>query len=106
MSIRPIDFNGMIQRTDDIGHMKQQQEQKPLTDQQFIQSQVRQNEQQQLHQVVQSNEGNRMKNHADAREEGKNKYFQDSNKKKKSLSKPEEGRVIRKNQTGSFDLKI
>ena len=44
MSIRPVDMNGVIQRTQDVGTLKQQQDMKPMVDQQNIQMEVQREE--------------------------------------------------------------
>ena len=36
MSIRPVDFNGMIQRTQDVGNLKQNEDSRPAVQQQNI----------------------------------------------------------------------
>lgn len=35
MSIRPIDFNGMVQRTQDVSTLKQNEDNKPVFDLEF-----------------------------------------------------------------------
>ena len=32
MSIRPVDLNGMVQRSQDVGTLKQQEDAKPMVD--------------------------------------------------------------------------
>ena len=39
MGIRPVDFGGIIQRADDIAHVKKHEDIKPFIDQQNIQTQ-------------------------------------------------------------------
>lgn len=106
MSIRPVDFNGIIQRTDDVGMLKHQEDAKPLVDQQNIQAQVTKNQEAMMHQVTDPNKGERMENHADAKEEGKGTYQPYARKRKKNGKKQEDGRVIYKTQSGGFDMKI
>ena len=36
MSIRPVDFNGMIQRTQDVSTLKQNEDNRPVVEQQTI----------------------------------------------------------------------
>ena len=103
MSIRPVDFNGMLQRTDDVGMVKVREDHKPLQDQQNIQVQVEHRQEQTLHQVVTSGNSSQTKNQTDARQEGRNKYFASSGKKKRADA---EGKVVRKEQGGRFDLTI
>lgn len=102
MSIRPIDFNGMIQRTDDVSHLKVHQDQKPVIDQQSIQVQVAHHEDALRHQVIDPKKSSQMDNHADAREEGKNKYFSNRKKKKNAV----DGKVVKKGTSSGFDMKI
>ena len=52
MSIRPVDMNGVIQRTQDVGTLKQQQDMKPMVDQQNIQIEVQREEYRQSEQVT------------------------------------------------------
>ena len=47
MSIRPVDFNGMIQNTSEVSHAKANEDNKGLIQQQNIQSTVVKEEQQQ-----------------------------------------------------------
>lgn len=46
MSIRPVVLNGMIQRTQDVGNLKQQEDNKPLVQQQNIEIQQQKQEDQ------------------------------------------------------------
>ena len=70
MSIRPVDFGGMIQRADDVGTMKHHQDQKAVNDQMNIQTQVVRETDKKTHQV-QPGDKERMKEHAyDAKEGG------------------------------------
>lgn len=52
MSIRPVDMNGVIQRTQDVGTLKQHQDMKPMVDQQNIQIEVQREEYRQSEQVT------------------------------------------------------
>ncbi len=106
MSIRPIEFNGMIQRTDDVGAIKHQEDAKPHVDQQNIQAQVDKNQETMMHQVTDPDKSEQMENHADAKEEGKGLYYTPGRKQKKNGKKQEDGRVINKAQLGGFDMKI
>ncbi len=107
MAISPVLVSGMIQRTDDIGAIKHQQDAKPAIEQQNAQVQVAKKTEEIRRQVITSEDTNKTDTHADAREEGKNKYFfrkKDSENKKEVQS---EDRVIKKTMTGgSFDIKV
>lgn len=106
MSIRPIDFNGMIQRTEDVGNIKHQEDSKPIVDQQNIQTQVEQKKDAAMHQVNNKEDSSGAKNQADARDEGKGIYYETTAGKRKKEEKKEPGRVVKKNMGGSFDVKI
>lgn len=109
MSIRPVDVNGMIQRTQDIGQLKQHEDNKPVIQQHSIEIQQERKEEQLTKRVndpeQKENEGYRF----DAKEKGNNSYERNHNKKKKKESadeKSENGKVILKGQGSSFDMKI
>ena len=54
MTIRPVVLNGMIQRTQDLGNIKQQEDNKPVVQQQNISIQHEKREDQLAHQVQQT----------------------------------------------------
>lgn len=107
MSVGPVYMNGMIQRTQDVGNLKQQEDNKPIVQQYNIETRQKKQEDQLIHQVQQSqkkeNEGFRY----DAKEKGSNSY--EGNRKKKKEQKEEQksdGVVLLKGHGGSFDVKI
>lgn len=105
MAISPILNSGMIQRTDDIGALKLQQDSRPMVEQQSAQTQMTRKADEFSHQVVTPADSNKTDTHADAREEGKNKYFfrkKTDNKKEEK----QEDRVIKKYSSSSFDMKV
>ncbi len=104
MTIRPVVLNGMIQRTDDIGQLKQHEDAKPAVDQQNIQMQVQRAEHQSQKQVNKAENSRLMDERFDAKEEGKSQYR--DNRKKKNGKKKEDGRVTAKKPVGNFDIKI
>lgn len=102
MSIRPIDFNGMLQRTEDVAILKKNEDMKPILDQQNIQMQVQKNEQNNSSVVIEINKEEQLSNQADAKEEGRGPKYQASNKKKKK----ENDVVKKKEPSGHFDITI
>lgn len=109
MSIRPVVLNGMIQRTQDVGNLKQQEDSKPTVQQQNIQIQQEKQEDQLTHQVQQPDEKENEGYRYDAREKGNNQYEggQKKKKKKQQDNEPENGgKVILKGHGSSFDIKI
>ncbi|MCR4956002.1 MAG: hypothetical protein K6A30_04910 [Lachnospiraceae bacterium] len=104
MSIRPVDFNGMMQRSQDVSTLKQNEDQRPVVEQMQIERKEEQKQNQRMHQVNQSDKKDEAQTKYDARDEGKNKYFANKNKKKKE---EKVDKVIPKNQEhGGFDIKI
>lgn len=110
MSIRPVVDNGMIQRTQDVGNIKQHEDSRPTVQQQIIGVQQEKQEDQLTHQVQQPDRKENDDYRYDAREKGNNKY-EDRRKKKKRQKESEkeeqaDGKVIFKGHTSSFDIKI
>ena len=103
MSVSPILNSGMIQRTDDVGSYKLQQDNKPIINQQSAQVQMTRKTDELMHQVVTPADSNKTDTHADAREEGKNKYF--NTRKKDEKPKPKD-QVTEKKQTYGFDVTV
>lgn len=110
MTIRPVVLNGMIQRTQDIGNIKQQEDHKPVVQQQDISIQQEKREERISRQVQQADEKENQGYRYDAKEKGNNSYEGGSGQKKKrqSLGKEEkeDGKVILKGRACSFDIKI
>ena len=105
MSIRPVDISGIMQRSEDIGIMKHQQDSRPAVEQQNAQTQMTKRTDELRHQVMNPENSNKPDTHADAREKGKNEYFfrkGNGNKKKEEA----EGRVVKKHSDGGFDVKV
>lgn len=108
MSIRPVDFRGMIQNTQEISNVKANEDNKPLVQQQSIQVTVTKEAQQQSSTVRDMDETRQ--NEYDYEEGdggGQSGYGRDSQKKrkKKQDKKIEDGTVIKKERP-SFDMKI
>ena len=105
MTISPILMGGVVQRADDVGVLKNQQDARPVVEQQNAQAQMTKKVDAQRHQVQKKDNSDKADTHADAREKGKNSYF--FRKKNNGTKKDEikEDRVIKKS-TGGFDIKI
>jgi hypothetical protein len=104
-----VEFNGMIQRTQDVGNLKQQEDSKPIVQQHNIEVQQEKHEEKLLHQVQDTEEKENAGYRYDAKEKGSNSYEGNSNKQKKKKQeqeKGEDGRVIVKSHASRFDIKI
>lgn len=102
--ISPIENNGMIARTQDYAGFRQQEDIRTAHSQVYIQEQIDEHENENVRTVHQSDDSNKSDTRHDAREEGKNKYFNNRNTNKKKKTE-EDGRVLVKHK-GGFDLKV
>lgn len=110
MSIRPVVLNGMIQRTQDVGNLKQQEDNKPIVQQHNIEIQQEKQEDRLTHRVQYAGEKENEGYRYDAKEKGNNAYEENQKKKRSKQNGDEEqskdGKVILKGQGSSFDMKI
>ncbi len=104
MSIRPVEFNGMIQRTQDVSTMKQNEDNKPVMEQQNIQTQFSKETVRHMQQVTHADDAENPKKRYDAKEKGSNEYVNQQKQKKKEKKK--DGKVIAKSTSVGFDIKI
>lgn len=105
MSIRPVDFNGMIQRTQDVSTLKQNEDNRPVVEQQTIFSQEMKKAEQNLHQVVHAREKENAGYRYDAKEKGNGRYEKEE-RKKKDKKQQKADNVYLKGQTSGFDIKV
>ncbi len=107
MSISPINFNGMIQNTNEVGHTKANEDQKPVLQQENLTHAVEKQQEQQAKQVNDLYKADREDERYDREGSGKgydgNKKRQA--KKKKADEKLPDGKVSEKHST-SFDMRI
>lgn len=103
MSLRPVEMSGLIQRTQDITPIKQNQDNKPLTDQNNFQVQFHKEIDHNSKQVTTADNTENTKGKFDAKEKGNGEYF--DQKKGKSRKEKVEQKVIVKGKQG-FDVRI
>lgn len=107
MSVSPIGFNALIQRSNDVGAVKQQADGKPILEQQNIQIQQARQEHELTHKVAKTTEKDNDNYRYDAKEKGNGSYQEDSKKERKKKKQIEQNdRVIVKGQNTRFDMKI
>ncbi len=104
MSIRPVEFSGMVQRSQDISALKQNEDNKAMLQQQNVQTQFAKDTVHHMKQVNHANDSDNPEKKFDAREKGSNEYEDRRNKKKKAGEK-NSGKVSVKT-SGGFDMKI
>lgn len=108
MAIRPVEVQGVVQRSQDIGQIKQNQDQKPVVDQNNIQLHIHRETEKSARQVTKFQNADKKENRYDAKEKGNGNYF-GQKKKKQSEQEEEEGEdsvMIKSIYHGSFDVKI
>lgn len=104
MAIGPVTINGMIQRTQDVGALKQQEDGKSFAAQQNIQAQIKSQENLLLKQVSQTENTENHEERYDAKEKGNNEY--EGKQRKRKSKKKGTGKVLLKKENGHFDMKV
>lgn len=105
MAIGPIEIQGSITRLQDFAIQRQNEDAKVVSDQTQVATDVKKETENRSSSVNRSDETENNQNKFDAREKGSNEYTRNDNKKKKD-EKEKEGKVLIKNQTASFDIRI
>lgn len=105
MTIRPVDFNGMIQNTHEVSNAKANENNKPLVQQQNIQAAVVRQEEAAMS-TVQTMEETSQEYGLGEREGNGSGYQGKGGKGKHKKEKQEDGKVILKGSRPSFDMKI
>lgn len=107
MSISPINFNGMIQNTNEVSHAKANEDQKPMLQQDHLTHTVEKQQEQQSKQVNDLYKADREEERYDR--EGNGKGYE-GNKKRKFLKKKDDERrpdgSVTEKHTTSFDMRI
>ena len=101
--ITPLENNGIISRTQDISILKQNEDAKGDVAHLQTQATFDDRQDQYVHTVHVSDNANEPDTHHDAREKGRNEYF--NNRKKSDKKKEPEDKVIAKSYHG-FDISI
>lgn len=105
MSIRPVEFSGVVQRSQDISSLKQNEDNKPMLQQQNVQTQFAKDTAQHMHQVNQANDSDNPEQKFDAREKGSNEY-ENLCRQKKKKKEDNSGKASAKTPTRGFDMKV
>lgn len=109
MSISPINFNGMIQNTNEISHTKANEDQKPILQQEVLTDTVEKQQEQQAHQVNDTYNAKRAEESYEREGNGKgykgNKKHKQPPKDKKEQQLESDGTITEK-PAPSFDMRI
>ena len=107
MSITPLGLHAMIQRTNDVSAMKQNEDNKPMLEQSNIQIKQVKQEHDLTHKVAKPKEKENDGYRYDAKEKSKGSYQGQEQKKRNSQEEAKsDGKVILKGQGSRFDIKI
>lgn len=108
MSIRPVDMSAMIQRTQDVGNIKHNQDHRPVVEQHVIQAEHVKKEDQQAHKVMQTKDKTNDAYRYDAKDKGNNQYAGDGGKQRGKNGKQgkNDDKVVQKQFMHGFDIKI
>lgn len=74
MSIRPVEFSGVVQRSQDVSALKQNEDNKSMLQQQNVQTQFAKDTMHHMQQVTHANDSDNPEKKFDAREKGSNEY--------------------------------
>lgn len=108
MSISPLNFNGMIQNTNELSHTHSAEDQKPMLQQENLTHEVAKQQEQQAKQVNDLYKAEQKENKYDREGNGQGYQGNRNNKKApkdKKDEKNEDGRIIQKT-TSSFDMRV
>ncbi len=105
MTVRPIQFNGMIQNSQDVSSIQQHENNRPAIEQQNIQIEQEKKQEQQSQEVQQKDNVNHEEQKFDAKEKGSNEYSGKKQKKKKQPQNLPDG-TVRVKMTSGFDIKV
>ena len=102
--VNPIVFSGMVQRTQDISTIKQNENAKPQFEQVFLQQKNQKDVVLKHESVIKKDNADKEQKKFDAKEKGNGEYF--ANNKKGKQNQKDVGKVIKKDNKGSFDVSV
>lgn len=104
MALNPIEITGSVNRTTDMYQMRNQHENKMFADTSVNLSNVQKNVDDKSNKVVKSDNADMFNHKFDAKEKGKNQYFNNRNTNKKD-EEESDGIVVVKH-SGGFDMTV
>lgn len=102
--IRPIDVSGVVQRSQNVSQLKQNEDSKAFVDHQNFGQTFEKKVEHHLNSVVDSKKGEKKKDSYDAKNKGNGREYEGQQKGKKGRKKSED-KVVNKSQS-SFDIRI
>lgn len=101
--ISPVENNGMMLRTQDFSIMRGNEDRAIANQHTIIQNDIDKTGENAAHQVLRKDNSDGADTRHDARNEGKNKYY--NNRKKKDTAVKKEGVMVKKSM-GGFDITV
>jgi hypothetical protein len=102
--IRPIDMSGVVQRSQEVSQIKQQENNKAFVDGQNFGQHFSQEVKHQMNSVTDSEKGERKKEQYDAKKKGNGREYEDGQQKKRN-KKQNTDKTTLKSQS-NFDIRI
>jgi hypothetical protein len=106
MSISPINFNGMIQNTAEVGNIKSHEDTRPEVNQSNLQVGFEQEEEEQSHSVNELEQKSDKYDLGDGSGNGAYQGNRNKKKKKEDKEKMADGVVKKKGESFSFDVSV
>lgn len=106
MSISPINFNGMIQNTAEVGNIKSNEDTRPEVNQSNLQVGFEQEEEEQSHSVNELEQKSDKYDLGDGSGNGAYQGNRNKKKKKEDKEKMADGVVKKKGESSSFDVSV
>lgn len=102
--IRPIEMSGVVQRSQDVSQLKQQENNKTFVDSQNFGQHFNKEVKHQMNSVTDTQKSEKKKDTYDAKNKGNGREYSEQQKEKKEKKKDND-KVTLKNQ-GGFDIRI
>lgn len=107
MSVRPVDFNGMMQNQQNVSNIKQHEDAKPMMQQHQALNTVNKQQEAAARQVSGKDHLEKEEERFDARDKGRNKYKGSHQKRREQhREQMDDGQVRVKGLTGGFDITV
>lgn len=102
--MKPVEMNGIVNRTQDYAQMRQLEEHRLVADQSAFNEKLNKQIEREGEIVVKKQDPNLSEQKFDAKEKGHNSYYIE--KKKREKKKEESGSVRKKDSYSTFDIRI
>lgn len=106
MGIGAIELQGSIQRLNDYATVKHNEDNKSAINQSNYANTVHKTVEDNATSVRRGDDASNNQKKFDAKEKGSNEYYGDGGRQGEKKQKPESGKVVVKNQTSTFDIRI